>query len=1152
MRTILLLLLLVWPAFVAAAETPSFARHIRPFLNRYCSECHSGDDADGGFRVDSFKALLTGGDHGPALVAGKPESSRLVRMVEGKTRPSMPPKRSRQPAPEEIGLLQAWIAAGATDDSGSVRTVVLPQIKPRSPRAAPVAALAYRPDGKLLAAGVQSEVVLIDPTNGEVQGRRTAQGGRVTALAYSPNGEMLAVACGSAGAAGEIRLYTTGFNGLPAEQPSLVFTAHADLIHALAFHPDNKSLASCGYDRLIRIWDVATGKRLQHLTDHSDAVQAVAFSPDGRLLASAGADRAVKVWDVASGKRLFTLAEATDWVYCLAWNPRNQQLAAAGVDRSIRVWEISEQHGKLLHAVFAHEGPISRLVYSADGQSLFSLSEDRTLKVWDAVRFTERQVHPAQPDTPLALAVRPDQKQLALGRYDGVLLLLDPNTGKAQNQPLPIKPKPPVLDRVVPGNGVRGQSLKLKLEGKNLPLDTEIISTLAGLKTRILSVGPTGLEVQADIPANTAAGVYSIQVKTLGGQSAAVSLTVDLFPPVLETEMRASPRTAAKVKLPAALVGKISQAGSIDYFRFDAGAGQEIGVQVLSSVLGSKLQPFLQLHDDSGLLLMESSNGLLGFICPQAGTYALSIRDQDYNGDPSFSYRIQVGPIPVVLGVFPLGVQRGSEAEVQLEGVNLGSRRRVRVQAPAEAAVGSRLPVPVDVPGGPVLGNPTVVIGELPEVLTPEKPLVAPALANGRLAAAGAVDSWRIGAHKGETLLVEITARRLGSPLDSVIEITDDQGQLVPRATLRCLAKTYTTFRDHDSSSPGIRMETWNDLAVNDYLLVGNELVRIRALPKNPDDDCQLFSEGGQRRGYLGTTPTFHPMGEPMYKAAIHPPGTRFAPNGLPLVTLFYRNDDGGGNLGKDSQLIFDPPADGTYRVRVRDARGQGGALYSYRLTIRPPRPGFSLRFSPTKPSISKGSAAPINVTAERSEGYEGLIELRLDNLPPGLSAPATTIPGGENSTSFALFASPDMKMPATAKPLRLVGWAPIGGQEVQHTVDGDVPVLIEPGDLVTTTHQGEVSIRPGGQVRLTVAIERRNGFTGRVPIEVRGLPHGVRVLDIGLNGILVTPLETTRTMVLYADPWVEPTTHPFVVFARREGKNTEHAARSVLLRVEK
>ena len=86
----------------------------------------------------------------------------------------------------------------------------------------------------------------------------------------------------------------------------------------------------------------------------------------------------------------------------------------------------------------------------------------------------------------------------------------------------------------------------------------------------------------------------------------------------------------------------------------------------------------------------------------------------------------------------------------------------------------------------------------------------------------------------------------------------------------------------------------------------------------------------------------------------------------------------------------------------------------------------------------------------------------------------------------------------------------------------------------------------------MLVHIERRAGFLGRVPIEVKGLPYGVRVLDIGLNGILITEKETRRAIVLYAEPWVEPTEHPFVILAKREGKNSEHAAKSVLLKVVK
>jgi hypothetical protein len=136
--------------------------------------------------------------------------------------------------------------------------------------------------------------------------------------------------------------------------------------------------------------------------------------------------------------------------------------------------------------------------------------------------------------------------------------------------------------------------------------------------------------------------------------------------------------------------------------------------------------------------------------------------------------------------------------------------------------------------------------------------------------------------------------------------------------------------------------------------------------------------------------------------------------------------------------------------------------------------------------------------------------------------------------------------------PLKLVARATIDGKEVVHEVTGGLPKVVEPGDLVTVTAVGEVTVKPGSEARLKVKIERRNGFKGRVPLEVRGLPHGVRVLDVGLNGILITERDTEREVAIYAEPFVQPMEHPFVVLSKREGKNTEHAARSVLLKVQK
>jgi len=288
-----------------------------------------------------------------------------------------------------------------------------------------------------------------------------------------------------------------------------------------------------------------------------------------------------------------------------------------------------------------------------------------------------------------------------------------------------------------------------------------------------------------------------------------------------------------------------------------------------------------------------------------------------------------------------------------------------------------------------------------------------------------------------------------------------------------------------------------------------------------------------------------------MYKVTIHPPGTSFPANGFPVINLDYRNDDGGPGYGKDSRIFFDPPADGEYQVRIGDARGHGGSTYAYRLTVRPPRPSFQVSFNPTAPAVWRGGAIPVAVSAERTDGFDGAVDIRLENLPAGFSAPATAIPAGENSTAFSLSADSSAQTPAKVPPLKLVARASIASQQLVREVTGGLPTVVEPGDLVTTTEQAEVTLEPGRQVRMTAKIERHNGFKGRVPLEVRGLPHGVRVLDIGLNGILITEQESSRTFVIYAEPWVKPMTHPFVVLAKSERKSTEHAAKSVLLRLQ-
>jgi hypothetical protein len=317
-----------------------------------------------------------------------------------------------------------------------------------------------------------------------------------------------------------------------------------------------------------------------------------------------------------------------------------------------------------------------------------------------------------------------------------------------------------------------------------------------------------------------------------------------------------------------------------------------------------------------------------------------------------------------------------------------------------------------------------------------------------------------------------------------------------------------------------------------------------------------LRSYRGQRLGFLGTTPEYHSVATPVYKVEIHPPGSVFSPNGMPLTPIYYRNDDGGPLYGKDSALEFTAPADGDYLARLSDTRGQQGADYAYRLSIHPPRPDYRVRMNPPHPNVPQGGGVLVDIECERYEGFDGPIAVRLEGLPPGFSATSSVIEAGETSATLLLSAAPDAVTPKLpyATPIRVVAKARINGQEVVRTVEPEngvrlLTVLPNP-DVQVATDRREIVIHPGEEVVVEARVARQNKFGGRVPIEVQNLPFGVRVLDVGLNGVLVTEQETARKFTLWCEPWVQPQTRAFYAVAEVEN-GVANAAPPLLLRVE-
>jgi hypothetical protein len=113
-------------AAVAQDAPPSYTKDIRPFLTKYCMECHKSTNAKAGLSVETYDAIMKGSRKRKAVVPGKADESRLVTTVEGRTRPVMPPKNKAKPNEKEIATLRAWIAAGAKDDTPTGAHLIVP------------------------------------------------------------------------------------------------------------------------------------------------------------------------------------------------------------------------------------------------------------------------------------------------------------------------------------------------------------------------------------------------------------------------------------------------------------------------------------------------------------------------------------------------------------------------------------------------------------------------------------------------------------------------------------------------------------------------------------------------------------------------------------------------------------------------------------------------------------------------------------------------------------------------------------------------------------------------------------------------------------------------------------------------------------------
>jgi len=277
----------------------------------------------------------------------------------------------------------------------------------------------------------------------------------------------------------------------PDAKPQASFRDYAGKVNALGLDRAARRAFSAGADRVIHVWDAATGKEIAALRGHADPIDVLALSPDEALLASAGTD-AVRLWDLREMKERAALVGNVNRVTTLAFSPDGALLAAAGEDLAVHLWDVAS--GTLRAVLQGHRGTVRQAAFTRDGATLVTVSDDGTLKVWDVPGAAARPASPAgEADHAVPFVLTPDGQTLLRGLRSGRVERVDLRTGR--REPLDESHAGPVLavalspdgKVVASGDGTGAVQVRDATTGRRL-------ATWAGhdLPVRALAFSPDG------------------------------------------------------------------------------------------------------------------------------------------------------------------------------------------------------------------------------------------------------------------------------------------------------------------------------------------------------------------------------------------------------------------------------------------------------------------------------------------------------------------------------------------------------------------------------------------------------------------------------------------------------------------------------------
>ena len=326
------------------------------------------------------------------------------------------------------------------------------------------------------------------------------------------------------------------------------------------------------------------------------------------------------------------------------------------------------------------------------------------------------------------------------------------------------------------------------------------------------------------------------------------------------------------VTVPCTMNGQIAS-GELNRYRFTAKKGQRLVASVearslvpyIADAVPGWFQPVISVCDAEGKEVAYNDDfrfkpdPALCFEVPQDGKYVLTINDALYRGREDFVYRVTLGEVPRLTSVFPLGGRVGTQAKLEMQGWNLENAKLTTPGKDAKPGVHW-----VTAERGRMVSNRVpFALDTLPECFDAEsnnEPSKAqavdlPIIVNGRIDRSDDWDVFRVEGKAGKTIVAEVHARRLDSPMDSMLKLTDSHGKVL-------------AFND-DHEDPGVGLNTHH---ADSYLRVklpadgtyfvhlgdttrsgGKEYAyRLRISMPRPDFALRVVPSGGGMRSKAG------------------------------------------------------------------------------------------------------------------------------------------------------------------------------------------------------------------------------------------------------------------------------------------------------------